>query len=210
MKNVFVAMCKFSNNVEEMTHDNCNLFKRSYTDKGIGFTFNNERDDRLIKKDFRSTVLFPNTNRKPSLMKSAASAHALTVVIENNAEEVNRYMKDTTITKFEPSEITVSLHNPVEPADLRSRSFNIPLGHSTKIYITPKAREIDEDGMSLTESQRDCRLNEDTQNLDIFNVYTKTACMLECKIKYAMNRCGCAPWNYPQVWHSLTSFYNIQ
>ena len=48
MRNVFVAMCKFSNNVMEMTHQNCNLFKRSYTDKGIGFTFNNGKKYRTM------------------------------------------------------------------------------------------------------------------------------------------------------------------
>ena len=142
MKNVFVAMCKFSNNVDQMTHDNCNLFKRSYTDKGIGFTFNNEREDKLIKTDFRRTELSPNTNRKPSIMKSAASEHALTVVIENNAEEVNRYFNDPNNTKLEPIEVTISLHNPVEPANMRSRSFNIPLGHSTKVYLLRRQEKL--------------------------------------------------------------------
>ena len=180
-----------------MTHDNCNLFKRSYTDKGMGFTFNNEPENIMIKREFRSSVLFPNTNKKPSFMTSAATEHALTVVIENNEEEVSRYVKDKDNIKSKPTEITVSLHNPKEPADMRSRSFSIPLGHSTKVYITPKARAIDEDGMSLMESQRECRLDNDIENLKIFNVYTRAACMLECKIEHAKNWCGCVPWNYP-------------
>ena len=79
-----------------MSFRNCNLFKRSFTNKGIGFTFNNEKEQALTKKDFYSSIFFPNKDRKPSLMKSASSKHSLTVVIENNAEEVKRYEKTST------------------------------------------------------------------------------------------------------------------
>ena len=51
--------------------------------------------------------------------------------------------------------------------------------------------------MELKEDERKCRLDTDTANLNIFNVYTRAACMLECQMKYAKNRCGCIPWDYP-------------
>ena len=197
MKNAFVALCRFGDDIQEMAFRTCNLFKRSFTDKGIGFTFNNEIENKLIKTDFHSTAFNPNTDRSPSLIKSAASKHALRVVIENNAEEVERYMKDDTNNRLEPTEISISLHNPKEPADLRERSFNIPLGYKTKVYITPKARIIDDSGRRLTESQRNCRLDEDTESLEIYNIYTRAACMLECKIRHSLRKCGCLPWNYP-------------
>ena len=190
-------MCKFEDSDESMTFENCNLFKRSFTTQGLGFTFNNEEESRLIKEDFRSK-LSVNVNRKPYLMKSK---HSLTVVIENNAEEVEKY-ENSPFKRFvkKPSELFVSLHNPKEPADLKfipSTSIRIPRGYSTTFLITPKAREIDKSGKELTESQRNCRLEEEVEALDTFNVYTMTACLLECKMKYATKRCGCTPWNYP-------------
>lgn len=100
---------------------------------------------------------------------------------------------------LKPKDVAVSLHNPKEPADIRSSSFKIPLGHSTTIYITPKAREIDESGEELTEFQRNCRLGEDTNSLDVFNVYTQTACLFECKMRHSLKMCGCLPWNYPVI-----------
>ena len=199
-------MCKMGNNVKRMSFLNCNLFKRSFTNKGLGYTFNNEREDELIKKHARSTALFHNTDRKLSLMKSASSEHGLKVVLENNREEVERYMLNPLETDLEPTEITVALHNPKEPADIRSKSFNIPLGHSTTVYITAKAIEIDEDGMALTEPQRNCRLDEDTEALDVFNIYTRAACMFECKMKHSMKKCGCLPWNYPHNTMDKVSF----
>ena len=101
-----------------------------------------------------------------------------------------------------PKDILVSLHNPQEPADAKFQplsSIRVPGGHTTTILITPKATAIDESGKELTESQRGCRLNEDTDALDIFNVYTRTACLLECKIRYGLRICGCTSWSYPMA-----------
>ena len=196
-------MCQFgdTDNVERPGErprfKNCNLFKRSYTNKGIGFTFNNNKEDRLINKEYRSEIFFHNVNRDPSFMTSANSEHSLHVVIENNAEEVERYLSDTKDVKKEPIEVSVSLHDPKEPADLRTSSLRIPLGHFTTVYVTPRARHIDESGKKLTEQQRNCRLEEETEKLNIFNTYTRAACLLECKLQYSLGKCGCLPWDYP-------------
>ena len=132
---------------------------------------------------------------------------SLRVLIENNAEEITRYEDNPRKYGREyndiiqkPKKLLVSLHNPQEPADAKSQpssSFHITGGHTTTVLFTPRAREIDDSGKELTESQRGCRLNEDSGKLDVFNVYTRTACLLECKMKYAKNICGCTPWNYP-------------
>ena len=108
---------------------------------------------------------------------------------------------------LKPKDILVSLHNPLAPADAKfepSTSIRIPGGHTTIVLITPKATEIDESGKALEESQRGCRLHEDTEALEIFNVYTRTACLFECKMKYALRFCGCSPWNFP-----LNMFKNV-
>ena len=203
--NAFISMCSFEGNPKEMKLDNCKLFKRSFTNKGIGYTFNNEIESTLMKRDLYSQTLYPNTKREPSLMISASSEHSLKVIIENNKEEVKRYEDTIDVNKakgtlhLKPIDVAVSLHNPKEPADIRSSSFKIPLGHSSTIYITPKAREIDESGKELTEFQRNCRLGEDTSSLDVFNVYTQTACLLECKMRHSLKMCGCLPWDYPVI-----------
>lgn len=197
-------MCNFAENVNKMTFENCNLFKRSFTNKGIGFTFNNEKEETMIKKHFHSHTMFPNTDRSPSFMESTSSKHSLHIVIDNNAEEVERYERIGDLA-IKPQYVSVSLHNPKEPANTRSGSFKVPLGYSTTFLITPKARKIDESGKELSENQRSCRLDEDTETLDIFKIYTRSACLFECKLKYSLQRCGCIPWEYPlQINNTVT------
>ena len=138
-----------------------------------------------------------NENSKISNMKNAGSKHALNVLIENNIEEVEAFEKAPNVVALKPINVAVTLHNPREPANIRTNSFKIPLGHSTNVYIIPKAREIDESGTSLSEEQRGCRLNSENKALNIFQVYTQEACIMECKIRQANQKCGCFPWNYP-------------
>ena len=197
-----MSMCNFEEKVKTMTFENCKLFKRSFTTQGIGYTFNNERAEILLKEEFRSAEFSLNTARNPSMMKSTHSKHTLQVFIENNAEEVENYERISSnagkLKTHKPREISMTLHNPKEPADKDFiPSIKIPLGHSTTFLIIPQAREIDDSAKELTESQRKCRLDEDTDMLDIFNVYTRIGCLFECKIKFSMQRCGCIPWYYP-------------
>ena len=186
-----------------MTFENCNLFKTSFTTKGIGYTFNNEKEEKLIKYPFRGKEFSPNIKRNPSLMKSASPDHSLKVVIENDKENSKDLSESTNIdgTIRKPQKVLVSIHNPKEPADniiKPSTSIPIPLGHITTFFFKPEAREIDQSGKELTESQRNCRLDESTESLEIYNVYTRTACLFECKRKYAITKCGCSPWNFPE------------
>ena len=201
--NALIALCSFSQNAVKKLFSNCDLFKRSFTNKGLGFTFNNDMKNTLYKhSDLSMNVFMVNVKNKVFNMSSAGSEHALKVLIENNMEEIERFERTIIpdnrvgVVGLKPISIPVSLHNPKEPANIRSKSFKIPLGHSTIVYITPKAREIDDSGKELSEVQRGCRLAEDTQNLDIFNIYSQEACLLECLFKEAYQRCGCFPWNY--------------
>ena len=100
------------------------------------------------------------------------------------------------------------MHNPVEPADMRYSSIEIPLGHSTIVYIFSKATVVDKDGKQLTELQRNCRLNEKAELMNIFNVYTKVGCLFECNLRHATEKCGCVPWNYPFDSKESINFHN--
>ena len=78
-----------------MMFSSCDLFKRSFSNKGIGFTFNNENGETLYKDSSNLGLLMKvfktNDKIKVQNMKSAGSQHSLKVLIENSAEEIERY-----------------------------------------------------------------------------------------------------------------------
>ena len=106
-QNAFVPLCKFNANFKEMTFSNCKLFKRSFTNKGIGFTFNGLRAKDLYKTSESSQInsaikIFSfNQETQSRLMQSSSSKHSLHVIVDNNEEEIQRY--ETTISESKPS-----------------------------------------------------------------------------------------------------------
>ena len=192
-QNAFVALCSHGSKLESTKFSNCSLFKRSFTNKGIGFTFNIAKINDMFKKssslDETMQIFSFNMKEEIRMMKSASSDHALKVFIDYN-EEIVQFFENTRTDenptgdiKFKPKKVSVTLHNPDEPANIRSNSFEIPLGHTTTVYITPKAREIDYSGKELEEKQRNCRLSDDNSDLMIFKKYNRESCLFECKLE---------------------------
>ena len=96
---------------------------------GIGYTANSEVASKLFKsKHFGGPeyFTFPNNQIDPIKMISAGSNHALRVLIENNREEVDVYentkepFNPNGQLKLKPREKQVSMHNPLEPANIRN------------------------------------------------------------------------------------------
>ena len=51
----------------------------------------------------------------------------------------------------------------------------------------------------MSEERRDCRFRKDNHDLKLFSQYSQAACQFECQIEIATNKCGCVPWDYPQL-----------
>lgn len=60
------------------------------------------------------------------------------------------------------------LHDPSQPANMRRKSIQIPLGQSSTVYITPSVIETDHSGQGLGQTQRQCRTKQENDNLQIF------------------------------------------
>ena len=74
---------------------NCDLFKRTFTNKGIGFGFNNEEDLIRYSEKIDNLRAFKMLNNEKDLysMKSAGFEHSLKLLIESNLEEARIYEK---------------------------------------------------------------------------------------------------------------------
>ena len=84
------------------------------------------------------------------------------------------------------------------PPDTRSSSIEVQPGYMTQIIITPTQTITSSNAESMDEEDRECRFRNEAQDLDIYKVYSQSACRFECKMKQAFNACHCIPWNYPQ------------
>ena len=121
-----------------MTFQNCQKFRRSFTTSGIGYTFNNDIADKIFKNPntINTKIFMINAKSTPTKMESSSPDSPLEVILENNMEEVDSFetTKTTSIPIGDlgqkPRKVKIVLHNPYEPANIRSNSFEIPLGNN--------------------------------------------------------------------------------
>ena len=66
------------------------------------------------------------------------------------------------------------------------------MGH---IYLT----KMPLSATTIDEKRRKCRFATHNKGLTLFRRYSQGACQFECQIKMAIEKCGCVPWDYPQL-----------
>ncbi|KAH1009342.1 sodium channel protein Nach [Dendroctonus ponderosae] len=97
----------------------------------------------------------------------------------------------------------VYIHGPFEVPDVRRRPLVVPNDHLLQVYYTALSIISSEDTKTLRIRQRKCRFYHES-NLTHFPVYSYLICRMECRIRLALNLCGCVPHFYRKLPHERT------
>ena len=93
----------------------------------------------------------------------------------------------------------ITIHEPGLLADLDTVQIVVFPGKTYSISITPTLMAIDKAVKQLDIKFRDCMLKNDPHDLVLFRNYSYSSCIFECKMRRAVDICGCIPWDYPQL-----------
>ncbi len=177
------------------------LFVRSYTTEGFGYTFNNrlfwnkhQKENEFNQAFYKIMHPFLNDGEPDTYYpETTGPVHGLNLIVQ-----LNKYDKDV----FRDNEKTfptvrVTLHDPNKPADLRGAGIDIRPGYDSTFLITPSQVQTSPDIERIDLARRKCKFPDEIEGLKIFNEYTQNACMFECMLSQAADKCLCVPWNYP-------------
>ncbi len=177
------------------------LFVRSYTTEGFGYTFNNrlfwnkhQKENEFNQVFYKIMHPFLNEDEPDThYPETAGPVHGLNLIVQ-----LNKYDKDVfhDNVKTFPT-IRVTLHDPNKPADLRGAGIDIRPGYHSTFLIAPSRVQTSLDIKSIDLDRRTCKFSDEVEGLKIFNEYTQNACMFECLLAQAIDKCICVPWNYP-------------
>ena len=76
-------------------------------------------------------------------------------------------------------------------------SSSIQAGYHTIIKVQAMEIVPSQDLYSVPKEERKCRFENEHENLELFSLYSQSACEFEYKIKMAEENCRCTPWYYP-------------
>ena len=218
--NARIFMCQYAGKPKTLSPSNCNIFYRSITNEGFGYSFNKANFwDIFSKTDYNmkfAEILRPkgfNESASPSPMdeeddsqrwvyprngvlfpETSGPDYGLTVFLQSS----RLYESDgSSLLSFPP--FRVSIHDPMSVADLRRSGVEVEAGYISTFLITPSQIVTSKSARGLPEEKRECRFQFDSQSLTLFNEYTQSSCIFECQLKKALEKCHCMPWNYPQL-----------
>ena len=81
--------------------------------------------------------------------------------------------------------------------DMDAVGSTIQAGYHTTIKVHAMEVIPSQELETMTYEQRGCRFRHEIEELEIFSLYSQSACEFEYKLKLAEELCRCTPWNYP-------------
>ena len=172
----------------------CNLFNPIVTDLGICHSFNPRQTMDMLKPSM-FTEAFEEAFKDDLPINPVINGSGSGV---ENA--LDFYLMDNSfrrMTDEKPSRFLLGLTTKNNYFDMKSVSQVIKPGFHT-IWKVQAIEIFPSDNLrDLPILKRNCRFPDETDDLQIFKVYSKSACEYECRVKKAVATCGCYPWYVP-------------
>ncbi len=194
--------CKYG---AEKISTKCELFSTVLTSSGVGYTFNNVPYWELFKNTTSSLDFYKEIYEKPlvdfekSLPRQidiTGKEYSLDFIIRHDSYN---YDPVALLGAYKPhEEVLFSLHDPANVPDLNSEGIVIEPQMLYEIMVYPTVTVTDESALALDPEKRNCHTREENDKLRLFNIYSQSACMFECKLKLAIMECNCSAWDYPR------------
>ena len=96
----------------------------------------------------------------------------------------------------------IGIHDPMQLPEL---VVNVKAGYISTIRLTPSQIVTSPDTIHMPKEHRGCQFQHENDDLTIFKVYTEANCNFECKLKIALEKCHCMPWDYPHFNDSVAT-----
>ncbi len=201
-----VFTCKYNGNFPSLFGDTrCNIFKRSLTNEGFGYTFNSvDFWSKHNKKNqfnhlFFDTMFPASTNDQVYYPEAIGVDYGLFFTVQLSRFEKEALQNNKRIFP----KVRLAIHDPKVPADLRGSGIDVQPGYVTTFFVTPNKVKSSDDMKAIEVERRGCMFDFENGGLNIFANYTQKGCQFECSLNVAAKTCQCVPWNYPQANSSL-------
>ncbi len=189
-KHPVIYSCKYG--YEAMSHK-CDLFSRLYTMGGIGYTFNNDKFWNIYRETEMNSKFYHEMYEKEESQEDILPRNTI-----DNGQPFSLTMY------VDPSSVPhLTVHAPTAVPDTRHEVIELEVGKTYTISVTPTETFSDQSVLDFPFEKRNCLSGEENENLRIFNRYTQSACIFECRLRHASEVCQCTPWDYPAYDESL-------
>jgi len=184
----------FKNQSASWNDNQTPTFTEILTKRGLSYNFNQLEPKKLftnvVSDQFLNPPIIEMLNSKNKLSIADYPIYA-----KNDKGFKINLQRDPVASKIISKDSTFVVHSPFEMPDLSDtlKFCEIYYGRSLEILIIPEVKYTSEDLKDLKPEERGCYF-EDERSLQLFQVYTRRNCEMECMINYTIAYQGCVPY----------------
>ncbi|XP_037940845.1 pickpocket protein 28-like isoform X1 [Teleopsis dalmanni] len=194
------------------------LFKKTYTEEGICYTFNGLSSKDLYREDTYQHNHFDSHNAieyseysnrtlswslqngydtdsgfktYPARVLGAGARAGIFIALQSFKQETDYYCRGP-IQGFK-----VLLHSPDDVPHVSKDFVRIPTGKEVLIAVKPNMITTSIGIDDYHPLRRQCFLHNERQ-LRFFKIYTQSNCELECLANFTLEKCGCVKFSMPR------------
>ena len=187
----------------------CTDFRSSFTNKGMCFTRNGGDFDKMFKPTpyssaFKDIMIPGRKNDSVRYSKGSGIQYQYTFVVDTNRHADLKRGTHKILTS--DSSIQLGIHSPDDIADIKGSGISVQLGYETTIRINFQELYSDPTIKNIDPKKRQCKFDEENEDLKIFKWYSRVNCLYECTMAVVEKECGCRPWDYPTSFNISEKF----
>ena len=182
---------------KDFSVDSCQLFDPIITDVGICHSFNPTPTMDLLRQSYFTESFKAAFNSdlpidtKVRMASGSGKQHGLDFYLIGN--NVHRKLDNG------QSQFYMGISEQNNYFDMKAVSKEIKPGHEIIVRVQATENVPSDELHDIPVAKRNCKFQDENEDLEIFEIYTQSACEYECKIKKAEKICGCYPWYVPAI-----------
>ena len=174
--------------------NSCSFF-RTFSSRGISYTFNAESFWDTYKKTPRSETFYKIMYQKSS------KCFGNRQVEPPGTHHLKRFEALVSVPKVGIKSRLMTIHDPARMPDFESQVLRLLPGRTYDIRVTPSQMRLDDNLGSIEKTQKGCHAGVG-QTSNLFKRYSQSGCIFECKLRNLHKRYKCFPWDLPHLFNS--------
>ena len=140
------------------------------------------------------------------MVKGIKDGYAVDFFLLGNTHQYNILDEEEDYFERKVSNFLVSVTNKDEYFNMKTMGHKITAGYHAFWKVQVMETVPSDDIRDIPPEKRNCKFEDETEGLELFNSYSQSACEFEFKVKEAEMKCRCLPWYIPS---SAKSKYQI-
>ncbi len=178
------------------------MFYPMFTTSGIGYTFNSRNFFDIFRPtknmEAFSDIMTPKKQGDLVYPRVVGPSSGLTLYLKLPPVVRRPDYDDVDDITMEPK-FYISIHHPSAVPNLGVSYLEINPGMVHSIQVRPSRIGSLPEVKLLDPKKRNCLFPHEDSGMKILRNYSKSSCLFECTLTLVKEKCGCIPWDYPQL-----------